>query len=139
MSLGHFTELRMKKQYLLDKANQKKETIPETEELDVDIFGNIVNDNNQRKLTSIEAYSTGILAVENLILNNKKIEQFGSITTGLNSDTFMLSSTQQQQHDVIGCYDQNKENGSSFMSKQKTADQYVKKRILKDHLKELFH
>jgi hypothetical protein len=145
MSLGKFHELRVKKQLLFEKAQEKKRLEPQESESsdEEDLSGaratRQVERVSSKQLKAVDAYGKSILSVKNLEPPGDRIEEFGNLSMGIKPATHMVSCTRERLNEMKDFYGKDKENLQKFYGNQKEVHQLIKTQTMKDSVKQFVY
>jgi hypothetical protein len=137
MSIGKFHEVRIKKQLLLERAQEHRKQNPELSEESDDEKPKVQSKTQSTQLKAVDAFGTGFLTFQNIEASNDVVEEFGNLSLGIKPVNHMTSVTRERQNEMKDFYSNDKENFQKYFGNQKQVDKMIKVQIMKDSVKQL--
>ena len=137
MSLGKFHEMRVKKQLLFERAQEKKRLHPEASEEsgDEDFKPQKLSDST-KGLKAVDAFGTGFLGSKYIEPRDDLVEEFGNLSLGVKPANHLISCTRDRQNEMKNFYANDKENMKRYYGSQKQVEKLIKEQVQKDNVKE---
>lgn len=136
MSIGKFHEVRIKKQLLLEKAQEHRRLNPDISEESDEEKPSTQTKTQSIQLKAVDAFGTGFLTSQKIEASKDVVDEFGNLSLGVKPQNHLTSVTRERQNEMKEFYTNDKENFQKYFGNQKQVDKMIKTQIRKDSVKE---